>query len=39
VVDAVVEPGALRADLVRRYRAYRGKDRTFSRRRHGVTPV
>jgi acetyl-CoA carboxylase carboxyltransferase component len=39
VVDAVVEPGALRADLVRRYRAYRGKDRSFSRRRHGVTPV
>jgi acetyl-CoA carboxylase carboxyltransferase component len=39
VVDAVVEPGALRAELVRRYRAYRGKDRSFSRRRHGVTPV
>jgi len=39
VVDAVVEPGELRGELVRRFRAYRGKDRHFSRRRHGVTPV
>ena len=39
VVDAVVEPGNLRTELVRRYRAARGKDRSFSRRRHGVTPV
>jgi methylmalonyl-CoA decarboxylase subunit alpha len=39
VVDAVVEPDALRAELVRRFAAARGKDRTFSRRRHGVTPV
>jgi acetyl-CoA carboxylase carboxyltransferase component len=39
VVDTVVEPAALREELVLRYRAYRGKDRTFSRRRHGVTPV
>ncbi|AEV81047.1 carboxylase [Actinoplanes sp. SE50] len=39
VVDAVVEPGDLRAELIRRFSAARGKDRTFSRRRHGVTPV
>lgn len=39
VVDAIVEPAALRGELVRRYRALRGKDRSFSRRRHGVTPV
>jgi len=39
VVDAIVEPEDLRADLVRRFAAYRGKDRSFSRRRHGVTPV
>ncbi|HLZ38255.1 MAG TPA: acyl-CoA carboxylase subunit beta [Mycobacteriales bacterium] len=39
VVDAIVEPRHLRAELVARYRAYRGKDRSFSRRRHGVTPV
>jgi acetyl-CoA carboxylase carboxyltransferase component len=39
VVDAIVEPEDLRAELVRRLAAYAGKDRTFSRRRHGVTPV
>lgn len=39
VVDAVVEPAGLRAELIRRFAAARGKDRAFSRRRHGVTPV
>jgi len=39
VVDAIVEPYDLRAELIRRFAAARGKDRTFSRRRHGVTPV
>src|SRR5438105_9368450 len=39
VVDAIVEPEDLRAELIKRYAAYRGKDRSFSRRRHGVTPV
>ncbi|BAL85249.1 putative acyl-CoA carboxylase beta subunit [Actinoplanes missouriensis 431] len=39
VVDTVVEPADLRAELVRRFAAARGKDRSFSRRRHGVTPV
>jgi len=35
----VVEPGDLRAELVRRFAAARTKERAFSRRRHGVTPV
>jgi acetyl-CoA carboxylase carboxyltransferase component len=39
VVDDVVEPAALRAELIRRFAAAAAKDRTFSRRRHGVTPV
>ncbi|MGB9376605.1 MAG: acyl-CoA carboxylase subunit beta [Mycobacteriales bacterium] len=39
VVDAVIEPEELRTELIRRFRASRGKDRSFSRRRHGVTPV
>jgi acetyl-CoA carboxylase carboxyltransferase component len=39
VVDTVVQPAALRAELVRRFAHARRKDRHFSRRRHGVTPV
>jgi acetyl-CoA carboxylase carboxyltransferase component len=39
VVDDIVTPESLRDELVRRLRACRGKDRSFSRRRHGVTPV
>jgi acetyl-CoA carboxylase carboxyltransferase component len=39
VVDSIVEPGELRGELIRRYALARGKDRHFSRRRHGVTPV
>ncbi len=39
VVDAVVEPADLRGELIRRFTAARGKERHFSRRRHGVTPV
>jgi acetyl-CoA carboxylase carboxyltransferase component len=39
VVDAVVEPSELRTEIIRRLAAARGKDRGFSRRRHGVTPV
>jgi acetyl-CoA carboxylase carboxyltransferase component len=34
-----VAPQDLRAELVRRFRAARDKDRSFSRRRHGVPPV
>ena len=39
VVDAIVEPADLRDELIRRYSAAKTKDRSFSRRRHGVTPV
>ena len=39
VIDDVVEPEHLRSELIRRFAAARGKDRTFSHRRHGVTPV
>ncbi len=39
VVDAIVEPEQLREELTARLEAARGKDRTFSRRRHGVAPV
>jgi acetyl-CoA carboxylase carboxyltransferase component len=39
VVDDIVEPEDLRASLIRRLAAVRGKDRAFSRRRHGITPV
>jgi acetyl-CoA carboxylase carboxyltransferase component len=39
VVDTIVEPGELRAELIARFARARSKDRGFSRRRHGVTPV
>jgi acetyl-CoA carboxylase carboxyltransferase component len=39
VVDAIVEPEDLRNELIQRFALYRTKDRAFSRRRHGVTPV
>ncbi|NUP50851.1 MAG: acyl-CoA carboxylase subunit beta [Catenulispora sp.] len=39
VIDDIVEPADLRSHLIARYRAAEGKDRFFSRRRHGVTPV
>ena len=39
VVDSIIEPEDLRVDLIRRFGALTGKDRSFSRRRHGVTPV
>jgi acetyl-CoA carboxylase carboxyltransferase component len=39
VVDAVVDPADLRGELVRRFAAAQHKERHFSRRRHGVTPV
>jgi acetyl-CoA carboxylase carboxyltransferase component len=39
VVDAVVQPDDLRADLIRRLTHADGKDREFSGRRHGVPPV
>ncbi len=39
VVDAVVDFGDLRGELIRRLELAEGKDRTFSARRHGVPPV
>jgi acetyl-CoA carboxylase carboxyltransferase component len=39
VVDSIVEPDDLRDELIRRFAAARGRERHFSRRRHGVTPV
>ena len=39
VIDAVVRPEDLRAELVARLALADGKDRTFSDRRHGVPPV
>jgi acetyl-CoA carboxylase carboxyltransferase component len=39
VVDAVVQPGDLRAELIRRFAAARGKDRSFAERRNPITPA
>jgi len=39
VVDAVIEPDALRSELERRFSLYDGKDRAFSERRNPVTPA
>jgi acetyl-CoA carboxylase carboxyltransferase component len=39
VIDAIVEPGDLRRELVLRLRYAQGRDRHFSDRRHGVPPV
>ncbi|HEX6682825.1 MAG TPA: acyl-CoA carboxylase subunit beta [Candidatus Limnocylindrales bacterium] len=39
VIDAIVALPELRAELIRRFAAAADKDRFFSRRRHGVTPV
>jgi methylmalonyl-CoA decarboxylase subunit alpha len=39
VVDAVIEPDALRSELVRRFALAASKDRGFAERRNPVTPV
>lgn len=39
VIDAVIEPEDLRAELIKRYSIAVRKDRDFSDRRHGVPPV
>ncbi len=39
VIDAVIEPEALRNELIVRLAAAQGKRREFSDRRHGVAPV
>jgi propionyl-CoA carboxylase beta subunit len=39
VVDAVVEPDSLRAELIRRFALADGKQRDFAERRNPITPV
>ena len=39
VVDAVIEPDDLRAELIRRYAEAEGKDRHFTERHNPITPV
>jgi acetyl-CoA carboxylase carboxyltransferase component len=39
IVDAVIEPDDLRAELARRLATATRKDRHFSERHHGVPPV
>jgi methylmalonyl-CoA decarboxylase subunit alpha len=39
VVDTIVPPAELRAELIRRFAQARTRPRDFSRRRHGVNPV
>jgi acetyl-CoA carboxylase carboxyltransferase component len=39
VIDAVIEPGELRAELVQRYRVLAGKTREPVSKRHGVPPT
>jgi acetyl-CoA carboxylase carboxyltransferase component len=39
VIDAIVQPAELRAQIVQRLQRAHGKDRHFSDRRHGVPPV
>ncbi|MGH2761540.1 MAG: acyl-CoA carboxylase subunit beta [Thermoleophilaceae bacterium] len=39
VVDAVVQPGDLRGELVRRYALYESRDRVWPAKRNPVTPV
>jgi methylmalonyl-CoA decarboxylase subunit alpha len=39
IVDAVVQPGELRREVVARLALAAGKRREFSERRHGVPPV
>ncbi len=39
VIDAVVAPEQLRAELVRRFAAYASRDRAWPAKRNPVTPV
>jgi acetyl-CoA carboxylase carboxyltransferase component len=39
VIDAIIEPSELRAELVRRFAALTGKSRPLADKRHGVPPV
>jgi acetyl-CoA carboxylase carboxyltransferase component len=39
VIDAVIEPENLRSELVARFKAARGRDRSFTERRNPITPA
>jgi acetyl-CoA carboxylase carboxyltransferase component len=39
VVDAVIQPEDVRAELVRRFARYAGKRREWPAKRHGIPPV
>jgi methylmalonyl-CoA decarboxylase subunit alpha len=39
VVDAVIQPGELRSELVKRFAAYASRDRAWPAKRNAVTPV
>ena len=39
VVDAVVEPGDLREELIRRFRMYASRSEPRLARKHGIPPV
>jgi methylmalonyl-CoA decarboxylase subunit alpha len=39
VIDAVVAPGELRSELVRRFAAYASRERSWPAKRNAVTPV
>src|SRR5690242_14435821 len=39
VIDAIVQPEGLRAELVRRFARYAGRERDWPRKRHGIPPV
>jgi acetyl-CoA carboxylase carboxyltransferase component len=39
VIDAVIDPGELREELIRRYRVVVGKSRHLASKRHGVPPT
>jgi acetyl-CoA carboxylase carboxyltransferase component len=39
VIDAVIEPGKLRAELIARFEAARDRDRHFTERRNAITPA
>jgi acetyl-CoA carboxylase carboxyltransferase component len=39
VIDAIIEPGELRSELIRRFAAASGKARPLPDKRHGIPPV
>jgi acetyl-CoA carboxylase carboxyltransferase component len=39
VIDAVIQPEDLRAELIKRFTAYASKDRVWPAKRNPVTPV